>query len=132
MVTYVYQYTAVIQKKIEYTDTASNIDHSAIPKAAFVLRAISHQVRKDIIALLGKRTRMQVTEIYTELGLLQAVASQHLAILRKAKIVKVQYNDQDCRVIYYYLNHDRMTEIAAFAKGVAIEKGVLQHSHDYS
>ena len=124
METSIAEYTTVIHKR-KYADTPSNIDHPAMLKAALALRAVSHKVRRDIIALLEKQPRMQVTEIYTKLGLLQAVASQHLAILRKAKIVNVQYTNQDCRVIYYYLNPERVTEIADFAKKIAVEKGAL-------
>jgi DNA-binding transcriptional ArsR family regulator len=49
-----------------------------------------------------------VTEIYVHLRLEQSVASQHLAILRKAGIVKTE---RDGKFIYYSVNHKRVEEI---------------------
>jgi DNA-binding transcriptional ArsR family regulator len=42
------------------------------------------------------------------LRLEQSVASQHLAILRRAGIVKTQ---RDGKFIYYVIHHDRLGEI---------------------
>ena len=55
-------------------------------KASLVYRAINHKLRRQILEQLqpGPKT---VTEIYVGLRLEQSVASQHLGILRKAKLV---------------------------------------------
>ncbi|RYD71282.1 MAG: transcriptional regulator, partial [Sphingobacteriales bacterium] len=49
-----------------------------------------------------------VTEIYVRLRLEQSVASQHLAILRRAGIVTTQ---RDGKFIYYTVNYKRIDEI---------------------
>jgi DNA-binding transcriptional ArsR family regulator len=54
---------------------------------------------------------MTVTEIYIQLRLEQSVASQHLAILRKAGFVNT---DRDGKFIYYSVNHNRLDELNRF------------------
>jgi DNA-binding transcriptional ArsR family regulator len=54
---------------------------------------------------------MTVTEIYVRLRLEQSVASQHLAILRRAGIVKTE---RDGKFIYYTVNHNRIEDINKF------------------
>lgn len=104
-------YISVVRKKAEPCG-AADINYTMVVKASQVLRALSHNIRRDIINLLQQNKKLQVTDIYTALGLQQAIASQHLAILRKAKIVTVEYTSHDCRVIYYSLNHARLNEVA--------------------
>ena len=111
------EYTSVIRKRTDAV-TQVKMDYTAAQKAALVLRALSHNIRRDMITLLEQNKRMQVTDIYTALGLQQAVASQHLAVLRKAKIVSVEYTNQDCRVIYYSLNHGRVGTVAQICKSM--------------
>jgi DNA-binding transcriptional ArsR family regulator len=65
-------------------------------------------LRQQIIRLLDENKKLTVTEIYVHLRLEQSVASQHLAILRRAGIVKTQ---RDGKFIYYIINHDRLSEI---------------------
>lgn len=63
------------------------LDFLHLKKAALVLRAMNHKLRQQMIKLLDENERMTVTEIYVKLKLEQSVASQHLAILRRAGIV---------------------------------------------
>ena len=67
-----------------------NVDLYNLKKAAMVLRAINHKLRQQILKLIDESGRMTVTEIYVKLRLEQSVASQHLAILRKAGFVKTE------------------------------------------
>lgn len=52
-----------------------------------ILRALNHKLRQQILKLIDEHQKMTVTEIYVKLRLEQSVASQHLAILRRAGIV---------------------------------------------
>ena len=63
------------------------IDLLQLKKAALVLRAINHKLRQQIMKLIHQKEKITVTEIYVKLRLEQSVASQHLAILRKAGFV---------------------------------------------
>jgi DNA-binding transcriptional ArsR family regulator len=86
----------------------SKIDYLNVKKAALVLRALNHKLRQQMIKMLDENTRMTVTELYVQLRLEQSVASQHLAILRRAGIVKT---DRDGKYIYYRVNDDRVSQI---------------------
>ena len=89
------------------------IDFLQVKKAAVTLRAINHKLRQQIMRLLEDHQRMTVTEIYVQLRLEQSVASQHLAILRRAGIVRTE---RDGKFIYYAINHPRIEEINKFVK----------------
>ena len=78
-----------------------------------VLRAINHKLRQQILKLIDENGRMTVTEIYVKLRLEQSVASQHLAILRKAGFVKTE---RDGKFIYYSVNTERLEELNRFVK----------------
>lgn len=89
------------------------LDYIAVKKAAMVLRAINHKLRQQMIKLLEDHKRMTVTEIYVKLRLEQSVASQHLAILRRAGIV---VTERDGKFIHYTINTLRIAEVAKFVE----------------
>jgi ArsR family transcriptional regulator, virulence genes transcriptional regulator len=84
------------------------IDFLQVKKAAITLRAINHKLRQQIMRLLEENQKMTVTEIYVQLRLEQSVASQHLAILRRAGIVQTF---RDGKFISYSINTDRLMHI---------------------
>ncbi|MDB5252698.1 MAG: helix-turn-helix transcriptional regulator, partial [Flaviaesturariibacter sp.] len=69
------------------TESELKIDVLTLKKAALVLRAVNHKLRQQILKLIHQKGKITVTEIYVKLRLEQSVASQHLAILRKAGFV---------------------------------------------
>ncbi len=89
------------------------LDFLHLKKAALVLRAMNHKLRQQMIKLLDENQRMTVTEIYVKLRLEQSVASQHLAILRRAGIVITQ---RDGKFIYYAINYARVAEVNQFVE----------------
>jgi DNA-binding transcriptional ArsR family regulator len=90
-------------------DDEIELDYSELRKAVLVLRAVNHDLRKKIIALLEEHDQLTVTDIYVKLRLEQSVASQHLAILRKARIVQPS---RDGKFIYYALDKERIQQIS--------------------
>jgi DNA-binding transcriptional ArsR family regulator len=84
------------------------IDFLQVKKSSLILRALNHKLRQQILKLLEEQRKLTVTEIYVQLRLEQSVASQHLAILRRAGIVKTE---REGKFIYYALNHQRIAEI---------------------
>jgi DNA-binding transcriptional ArsR family regulator len=84
-----------------------------LKKGALVLRALNHKLRQQILLLINAEKKITVTEIYVKLRLEQSVASQHLAILRRAGIVITQ---RDGKFIYYTVNHKRIQEINKFVE----------------
>jgi len=95
-------------------ETASAIDYYRVKRVALVLRAFNHKIRQDMIKLIDDKKKISVREIYVSLRLKnQSVGSLHLAILRKAGIVKTERNG---RFIYYTINHKRVEEINQFMR----------------
>jgi ArsR family transcriptional regulator, virulence genes transcriptional regulator len=88
--------------------TPVKIDFVNLKKAAMILRALNHKLRQQIVKLLDENKKLTVTEIYIQLRLEQSVASQHLAILRKAGIVNTE---RDGKFIYYTVNDERIGHI---------------------
>jgi DNA-binding transcriptional ArsR family regulator len=84
------------------------IDVIQLKKAALILRAINHKLRQQILKLIHQHGKITVTEIYVKLRLEQSVASQHLAILRKAGYV---ITVRDGKFIYYSVNYDRLDQV---------------------
>lgn len=87
------------------------VDLLNVKKAALILRALNHKLRQQIIKLIDEQGKMTVTELYVKLRLEQSVASQHLAILRKAGFVKTV---RDGKFIYYSVNTSRLQELNKF------------------
>jgi DNA-binding transcriptional ArsR family regulator len=85
-------------------------------RVVLILRAIGHDLRKKIVDLLRENETMNVTDIYVKLRIEQSVASQHLAILRKAGIVITKRNG---KFIYYTLNNDRLAEVSILVEQLA-------------
>lgn len=92
------------------------LDYAELRKAVLVLRAINHKLRQRMINLLEENGSMTVTDIYVKLRLEQSVASQHLAILRRAGVVTTQ---RQGKYIYYALNKDRLEQISSLIEELA-------------
>ena len=89
------------------------VDFLHTKKAALILRSINHKLRQQIIKLLDESQKMTVTEIYVKLRLEQSVASQHLAILRRASIVTTI---REGKFIYYAVDYNRLEQINKFVE----------------
>ena len=92
-----------------------NMDYHNLKKAALVLRAMNHKLRQQMIALIEENEKLTVTEIYVKMRLEQSVASQHLAILRKAGIVETE---RDGKFIFYTVSKKRVEEISKFVENL--------------
>jgi DNA-binding transcriptional ArsR family regulator len=93
-------------------ETELKIEMLQLKKAALILRSVNHKLRQQILKLIHQNGKMTVTEIYVQLRLEQSVASQHLAILRKAGFVTTIRNG---KFIYYSVNTDRLAEVHQFS-----------------
>jgi DNA-binding transcriptional ArsR family regulator len=85
------------------------IDYQLLRKSVLVLRAVNHKLRQEIIRLIESEKRMTVTDIYVKLRLEQSVASQHLALLRRAGVV---ITEREGKFIYYSIDKQRIAEIS--------------------
>ena len=92
------------------------LDYAELRKAVLVLRAVNHKLRQRIIDLLEENDQMTVTDIYIKLRLEQSVASQHLAILRRAGIV---ITERQGKFINYSLNKERLAQISQLVEDLS-------------
>lgn len=92
------------------------INPVAMRKARKKLRAVDHRLRARILGALDSRGAMTVTELYVAFRIEQSVASQHLAILRRAGLVKTERQGKH---IYYSLNRRELDRINALVKELA-------------
>ena len=104
----------------EEIDSLLDIDYYNIKKAALVFRALNHALRQQVIKTIHENKRITVTELYVKLRLEQSVASQHLAILRKAGIV---FTLRHGKFIYYSINYSRIQEINRYSKNLGGYEG---------
>ncbi len=84
------------------------LDKATLEQTAASLKAIAHPVRLAMIDLLKDGKRMNVTQIYMALGLEQAVASQHLSILKDKAILDSKRQGKHS---YYFLKHACVVEV---------------------
>lgn len=90
------------------TNSELNINENSLRKAALVFRAINNKLRQRMLHEIYKHESITVSELYNNLNLEQSVASQHLAILRRADFVVTK---RVGKYIYYSVNLERMKEI---------------------
>jgi len=93
------------RKQILLKTHAPSLDQLSIKKASLTFRAINHPLRQDMIRMIDSKGQVTVTELFVEMRLEQSVASQHLAILRRAGIVK---KEREGKYMYYKLNLERL------------------------
>ena len=70
-----------------------------------IFRALNHKVRQEIIRMIDKKGEISVSEIFIDMRLEQSVASQHLAILRRAGLI---IPERDGKFMKYKLNSVRI------------------------
>ncbi len=94
------------------SDNELVIEMLQVRKAALIFRAINNPLRKQLLQLLHENVRMTVTDVFIKLRLEQSVASQHLAVLRKAGMV---IPERQGKYIFYSVNYQRIKQIHQIA-----------------
>ncbi len=85
--------------------TKTVINNKKLKVASDLLRAIAHPLRIKLLAFIDSNEEINVNKIYNTLGLEQSITSQHLRILRLAKVVTTQ---RDGKYIHYSIDYDRL------------------------
>src|SRR5436305_14001075 len=97
------------------TKASYSLKGDAIKKARFILRALDHKLRQKILQLIDKKGEIIVTDIYKTMRIEQSVASQHLAILRRAGFVKTKRNGKQ---IHYSVNYQNIAKIEQLSEQI--------------
>ena len=87
------------------------VELNKVKRAAMILRAVNHKLRQQIMNIINDNGKIMVTDIYVKLRVEQSVCSQHLAILREAKVVDTQRNG---KCVYYKINKETISDINLF------------------
>lgn len=92
-----------------------DFNENKIRHAALAVRAINHKLRQRILYVIdeGIDGELTVTDIYIKLRIEQSVASQHLAILRRAGVIKAF---RQGKFIFYSINHDVLSDLKSAAE----------------
>lgn len=88
------------------------IDQLHLKKASLILRAVNHRLRQQVLHHLHQEGETSVSDLYQTLHLEQSVASNHLAILRRAGAVVAR---REGKHVLYSLNYSRLDELMTFA-----------------
>ena len=106
----------VLEIKDMTSEKKVKLDYAVLKRAVLTLRAVNHPLRKEMMQLIQEKGKVTVTELYIKLRIEQSVASQHLAILRKADVLTTE---RDGKFIYYSVNTKRVEEIAGIIEHLA-------------
>jgi ArsR family transcriptional regulator, virulence genes transcriptional regulator len=86
-----------------------------INNLVLALRAYNHKLRQNMLNTIAEaeKEKMTVTDLYIKLRLEQSVASQHLAILRRADLVRTETHG---KFIYYKVNKTSVSQLQNLAE----------------
>ncbi|MGD2153029.1 MAG: metalloregulator ArsR/SmtB family transcription factor [Gemmatimonadales bacterium] len=87
---------------------AQKLSVEAVQQAATMLKCIGHPIRLQIIELLDRTGEQNVTTIHETLEIEQAVASQHLNLMRDKGILDSRRAGVN---VYYRINDPRVTQV---------------------
>lgn len=92
-----------------------SINFKDINTAVNILKSLNHPIRQKIITYLFQNPGSSVNTLYTKLKLEQSFTSSHLALLRKAGVVKTERAGQS---ILYSINQSKIDELEMYAKSI--------------
>lgn len=90
------------------------IETGNIKNAVLLLRALNNSLRQQILKFIHRNNRVTVTEVHIEFRIEQSVASDHLGILREARLVE---NERQGRFIFYRVNYKELERLHLLFEG---------------
>ncbi|HEV7329582.1 MAG TPA: metalloregulator ArsR/SmtB family transcription factor [Flavisolibacter sp.] len=99
------------------------LDTLLLKQAAQQFRAVNHPLRQKMLHLLHNKGPLMVTDIWKTLRIDQPVASNQLALLRKAGIVTTQRQGQ---AIFYAIN-DKSLQTLHSAAAMVVNLGTSKN-----
>lgn len=89
-------------------DASERISVETVREAAEVLRCIGHPIRLRIVELLETNGELNVSAIREYVGLEQAVASQHLGLMRNKGILASRREGTN---VFYRVLDEKVTQV---------------------
>lgn len=87
------------------------INLDKIKSATDLLKGVAHPIRLSIMELLTLEPKMCVTDIYNKIGVEQAVASQHLKILKDKGILS---SEKEGKKSFYSIKNEKFKQLLAY------------------
>ena len=87
------------------------INLEKIHRATSLLKGVAHPVRLSIMEVLKDVDNMCVTDIHEKIGVEQAVASQHLKILKDKNILG---SNKEGKKSYYFIKNDHFKKLLEY------------------
>lgn len=117
------EFQVTVPEQIEDINESDNsgdelFQEVVIRKAVLVLRSLNHSLRNRICKFIDKESPVTISTIYKKLHISHIIASQHLAILRRAGVVDASRNG---KYIFYSLNYQRIKTINEVASKLQID-----------
>jgi len=78
-----------------------------------MLRALNHPVRRQILDVLARTDQLNVSQIMDAIELPQASTSQHLAILRRVKLIAARRSG---KIVFYKIDRDQLERVSEVIK----------------
>jgi ArsR family transcriptional regulator len=82
-------------------------------RAVEMLKAVSHPARMAIVEMIIEHKVMNVTDIYSKMKIEQAVASQHLSVLKQKGVLICERSGKNS---YYQLRQPLFAEMIKIVK----------------
>ena len=95
-------------KSNQLKSSIASLNHHSIKKVSLIFRALNLKLRQEMLKFIEKNGKSSVTDIYIQLRMDQSVASQHLAILRRAGLLTT---NRDGKFVFYMLNTSKVEMI---------------------
>ncbi|MCS6929917.1 MAG: metalloregulator ArsR/SmtB family transcription factor [Saprospiraceae bacterium] len=92
------------------------LNSSDLDKSLAVVRAIRHPLRQKMLQYIHAQQEMTVTDLYIQLRMEQSLASQHLALLRQAGVVKTR---REGKFIFYSIDYERLEQLSKLFAQIA-------------
>jgi DNA-binding transcriptional ArsR family regulator len=87
------------------------MNYVSIKEVSMILRSLNHRTRQEILKNISNNKDMNITELSRVMHHEVSVISQHLAILRRAKIIKVI---RDGKFVKFTINEEYLSVVNKF------------------
>ncbi|HLP20398.1 MAG TPA: metalloregulator ArsR/SmtB family transcription factor [Chitinophagales bacterium] len=88
---------------------------SIIKTASFITKSVNNSFRQKMMGLLLVNKKMAVKDLSAELQAEQSIVSQHLALLRRAKLV---LSERSGKSVLYSANEKNLSQIIYYFAGI--------------
>ena len=102
-------------KNMSTLPLSSPVNRHRLKASTAIMRAMAHPLRIEMIRYIDECEKACVNDIFEALQIKQAVASQHLRVLRQAELV---YTQRQGKFIFYAIHYERIALAVSVASTI--------------